>query len=292
GPRINASGRMDSAETALKLLLCPDKQEAEALARTVDSYNRQRQKVEAQIVAEANDLISRQVNFKEHKVIVVAKQGWHAGCLGIVASRLAERFYRPAVMITVNEDGKCRGSGRSIRNFHLFAGLDHCRELLDGFGGHRHAAGVTIERARLEAFRAAFEAHAAAHLGDDDLVPRCKIDGWLEERDVTERTAEDLARLGPFGAGHPEPVFALRGAAARARTVGAGNAHLKLAFGRGIDAIGFGMGDRLAACAGPVEAAFTLGFDAWDGARRLQLKLRDVRPSTVPVSAVVAPVAG
>ena len=116
-------------------------------------------------------------------------------------------------------------------------------------------------------------------------MPRCRIDGWVEERDVTERAAEDLVRLGPFGAGHPEPVFALRGAAARARTVGAGDAHLKLALGRGIDAIGFGMGDRLAACAGPVEAAFTLGFDAWDGARRLQLKLRDVRPVAAGVRA-------
>ena len=110
-------------------------------------------------------------------------------------------------------------------------------------------------------------------------MPRCRIDGWVGERDVTDRAAEDLARLGPFGAGHPEPVFALRGAAARARTVGASGAHLKLALGK-LDAIGFGMGDRLGACGGPVEAAFTIGFDEWDGARRLQLKLRDVRPAS------------
>ncbi len=119
-------------------------------------------------------------------------------------------------------------------------------------------------------------AHAAARLSDDDLVPRCRIDGWVDEGEVTERAAEDLARLGPFGAGHPEPVFALRGAAARARAVGAGGAHLKLALG-GLDAIGFGLGERLPACAGRVEAAFSVGFDEWDGTRRLQLKLRDLR---------------
>jgi single-stranded-DNA-specific exonuclease len=135
---------------------------------------------------------------------------------------------------------------------------------------------VTVARGSVAAFREAFEAHAAARLRDDDLVPRCRIEGWIEERDVSERAAEDLARLGPFGAGHPEPVFALRGEPARARTVGAGGAHLKLALGR-LDAIGFGMGDRLPLCGGAVEAAFTVGFDEWDGARRVQLRLRDVR---------------
>ncbi len=107
-------------------------------------------------------------------------------------------------------------------------------------------------------------------------MPRCRIEGWIEERDVSERAALDLALLGPYGAGHPEPVFALRGPAARAKTVGAGGTHLKLALGR-LDAIGFGMGDRLGLCGGPVEAAFTVGLDEWDGRRRVQLKLRDVR---------------
>jgi single-stranded-DNA-specific exonuclease len=194
-----------------------------------------------------------------------------------VASRVVERFHRPAVLVALGEvEGK--GSGRSVEGFHLHDALAACAPHLSRFGGHRHAAGVTVERERLEAFRAAFEAQAAARLAEEDLVPRCRIDGWVTEGDVTERAAHDLARLGPFGAGHPEPVFALRGAAGRARTVGAGGAHLKLALGR-LDAIGFGLGDRLASCAGDVEAAFTIGFDEWDGARRLQLRLKDVRPA-------------
>jgi single-stranded-DNA-specific exonuclease len=179
------------------------------------------------------------------------------------------------VLVALGEtEGK--GSGRSIEGFHLHDALAACAPHLARFGGHRHAAGVTVERARLAAFRESFEAHAAARLREEDLVPRCRIEGWIEEPQVDERAALALAGLGPFGAGHPEPVFALRGAAGRARTVGAGGAHLKLALGR-LDAIGFGMGDRLEACSGAIEAAFTVGLDEWDGRRRVQLRLRDVR---------------
>ncbi len=135
-----------------------------------------------------------------------------------------------------------------------------------------------MARDALDGFRAAFEAHALERLGPDDLVPRTRIDGWVEAPQVTEKAAEDLDRLAPYGAGNPEPVFAMRGAPERVRPVGAGGAHLKLAFGRGLDAIGFGLCDRLSLCGGgPVEAAFTVGFDEWDGTRRLQLRLKDLR---------------
>jgi single-stranded-DNA-specific exonuclease len=171
-----------------------------------------------------------------------------------------------------------KGSGRSIEGFHLYDALAACAGHLERFGGHRHAAGVTVAPASLEPFREAFEAHAAAALTPEQLVPRTRIDGWVAEGALTARAAEDLARLGPYGAGHPEPVFALRAVAGRARTVGAEGRHLKLALGSArLDAIGFGMGDRLGACQGPLEAAFTLGFDEWDGTRRLQLRLRDLR---------------
>jgi len=176
-------------------------------------------------------------------------------------------------------DGVGKGSGRSIEGFHLYDALAACQGHLTRFGGHRHAAGVTLLPASLPAFREAFEAHAAAHLSDDDLVPRCRLDGWVEEGQLTPQAAQDLEQLGPYGAGHPEPVFALKAAVGKARTVGAQQQHLKLVLGKGFDAIGFGMGERLAACRGAVEAAFTLGFDDWDGQKRLQLRLRDVRPA-------------
>jgi single-stranded-DNA-specific exonuclease len=276
GPRINAAGRLDDAGRGVRLLLSADPREADALAAELDRENQARQEIERRILEQATEDARARVRAGE-RGLVLARDGWHAGVVGIVASRIAERFHRPAVLVALSE-GEGKGSGRSVEGFHLYDALAACAPHLSRFGGHRHAAGLTVERGRLDAFRAAFEAEARARLAEEDLVPRCRIDGWVAEGDVTARAAEDLARLGPFGAGHPEPVFALRGAASRARTVGAEGAHLKLALGR-LDAIGFGMGERLAACAGPLEAAFTIGFDEWDGARRLQLKLRDVRPT-------------
>jgi single-stranded-DNA-specific exonuclease len=196
-----------------------------------------------------------------------------------VAARVAERFHRPAVLVGF-DGAEGKGSGRSIEGFHLYDALAACSGHLLRFGGHRHAAGITIAATALEPFRAAFEAHAAAALSPEDLVPRCRVDAWVAEAELTARAAEDLEKLGPFGAGHPEPVFAMRSRPGKARTVGAGAAHLKLTFGKGLDAIGFSMGERAGLCQAPVEAAFTLGFDEWDGTRRLQLKLKDLRAAS------------
>jgi single-stranded-DNA-specific exonuclease len=275
-PRINAAGRLDDAGRGVRLMLETDDGRADALARELDQENQSRQEIERTILAEALHDAAERVAAGA-RGLVLARDGWHAGVVGIVASRIVERFHRPAVLVALPAEGEeGKGSGRSIESFHLHDALRACERHLVRFGGHRHAAGVTIARGNVQAFRDAFEAHALAHVKDEDLVPRCRIEGWIEERDVSDRAVADLAKLGPYGAGHPEPVFALRGAAAKARTVGAGGAHLKIALGR-LDAIGFGMGDRLPLCAGAVEAAFTMGFDEWDGARRVQLRLRDVR---------------
>jgi single-stranded-DNA-specific exonuclease len=177
-------------------------------------------------------------------------------------------------------NGVGKGSGRSIEAFHLHDALSACAGHLTKFGGHKHAAGVTVDPAALPAFRDAFEAFAAAHLTDEDLVPRCRIEGRCEATEVSEQAALALEKLAPFGAGHPEPLFALRGRPRKARTVGAGGTHLKLAFAPGLDAIGFSMGDLLGVCSGEVEAAVSVGFDEWDGARRLQLRIKDLRPAS------------
>jgi single-stranded-DNA-specific exonuclease len=275
-PRINAAGRLDDAGRGVRLLTTADPAEARALAEALDRENQARQEIERRMLEEALEAGRRAVE-RGARGLVLSSAGWHPGVVGIVAARVAERFHRPAVLVAVaDEVGK--GSGRSIEGFHLYDALAACAGHLERFGGHRHAAGVTVLPARLTPFREAFEAHAAAALSPEQLVPRTRIDGWVAEGALTARAADDLARLGPYGAGHPEPVFALRAAAERARAVGAEGRHLKLALGAArLDAIGFGMGDRLGACQGPVEAAFTLGFDEWDGTRRLQLRLRDLR---------------
>ncbi|GEJ57938.1 single-stranded-DNA-specific exonuclease RecJ [Anaeromyxobacter diazotrophicus] len=275
GPRLNAAGRLDDAGRGVRLLLSRDEAEAAALADELDRENRARQDLERQILEEAVAQAEERLAAGA-RGLVLWRDSWHPGVVGIVASRIVERFHRPAVLVGVAE-GVGKGSGRSIEAFHLHEALTACAGHLQRFGGHKHAAGVTVDPAALPAFRAAFEAFAAAHLTDEDLVPRCRIEGRFELEAVSEQAALALERLAPFGAGHPEPLFAVRATPRRARTVGAGGAHLKLALRPGLDAIGFSLGDRLAACGGEIEAAVTLGFDDWDGSRRLQLRIRDLR---------------
>ncbi len=285
GPRLNAAGRLDDAGRSVRLLSTADPAEARALAEELDGENRARQEIEKRILEEALEEAAQRVRAGA-RGLVLWRAGWHPGVVGIVASRVVERFHRPAVLVGVEgEVGK--GSGRSVEGFHLYDALAACSGHLARFGGHRHAAGVTVVPGALPAFREAFERHAAERLAPEDLVGRIRLEGRLQEGEATERAAQDLEKLAPFGAGHPEPVFSLAARPGRARVVGAGGAHLKLAFGEGagsLDAIGFQMGDRLGLCqgGGPVEAAVTLGFDEWDGARRLQLRLRDLREPASP----------
>ncbi len=275
GPRINAAGRLDDAGRGVRLLLAGDAAVASALADELDRENRARQEIERQMLEEAVADAAQRVRAGA-RGLVLSRDDWHPGVVGIVASRIVERFHRPAVLVGVS-GGVGKGSGRSIEGFHLYDALAHCKSHLARFGGHRHAAGVTVEPAALPAFREAFERYAAERLSPEDLVPRCRIEGWIAAEEVSERAASALERLGPFGAGHPEPLFALRARPGRARTVGAEGAHLKLALGPRLDAIGFGLGERLGLCAAEVEAAVALGFDEWDGSRRLQLRIKDLR---------------
>ncbi len=274
-PRINAAGRLDDAGRGVRLLLGDDPAMAAALAEELDGENRSRQEIERRMLEEAVADAAGSVA-RGARGLVLAREGWHPGVVGIVASRVVERFHRPAVLVGVAA-GVGKGSGRSIEGFHLYDALDACRSHLSRFGGHRHAAGVTVEPAELPAFRESFERYAAERLREEDLVPRCRIEGWVAAGDLGERAALDLQRLAPFGAGHTEPLFGLRARPGQARAVGAGGVHLKVALAPGLDAIGFSLGDRIDLCGSDVEAAVSLGFDEWDGTRRLQLRIRDLR---------------
>jgi single-stranded-DNA-specific exonuclease len=279
-PRVNAAGRLDDAGRGVRLLSTADPAAADALAEELDRENRARQEIERLMLEEALADAAERVAAGA-RGLVLSRPGWHPGVVGIVASRVVERFHRPAVLVGVL-DGVGKGSGRSIAAFHLHDALAACAGHLTRFGGHRHAAGVTIAPGAIPAFREAFEAHAASVLGDDDLVARTRIDAWIDPLELDDRAATDLERLAPFGAGNPEPVFGVRVRPSRARQVGAAGVHLKLVLADR-DAIAFQMGDRLALCSGPVEAAVSLGFDDWDGMRRLQLRVRDLRGAPRPV---------
>jgi single-stranded-DNA-specific exonuclease len=210
GPRLNASGRMDSADASLKLLMTSNDQEAQELAGLLEQHNRSRQRIEGKILEEAEAIINKDVNFKKHKVIVVAKEDWHQGVLGIVASKLADRFYRPAIVISLNED-ICKGSGRSIKNFHLFHALGECSEFLHAFGGHAHAVGLTITRESIDDFRDSINRLAHDKLSFEDLLPSLEVDMELSLADLNEKTVQELEKLEPFGMGNPEPLFYTRG---------------------------------------------------------------------------------
>jgi len=209
-PRLNASGRMDSAETSLSLLMSRSLKDAQDFTDILEGHNRARQKVEAKIMEEAQDIINKEINFKDHKVIVVAKEDWHQGVLGVVASKLADRFYRPTIVISLTEQ-MCKGSGRSIKNFHLFHALGECKEFLNTFGGHAHAVGLTITRGSINDFRESINRLAHKKLSLEDLLPSLDIDMELSLSDLNIDMVRELERLEPFGSGNQEPLFYTKG---------------------------------------------------------------------------------
>jgi single-stranded-DNA-specific exonuclease len=298
GPRLNAAGRLGDAEASLRLLLTAEAEEAEAIAASLDQGNRERQAIEGRIFEEAAERVTAG-DLEAERAIVLAGQGWHEGVIGIVASRLVERFARPALLVAVG-DGAGRGSGRSIGCFDLVGALGECSRWLDRHGGHRMAAGFEIREEAIEAFSRDFLELARRRLAREDLVHELRIDAYVEPAELLGEDArgsgsglDELSRLEPYGTGNPEPVLAMsRVAFASARTVGEGGRHLKATLrvgGRTLEAIGFGMGGlagRLAAGsgggapqAGLSDIAFRPEMNEWQGLRRMELKLVDVRPA-------------
>lgn len=281
GPRINAAGRLDDASAGLRLLRAQTLEEALPLARELDAANAARQRIEAGILEEALAQAAAQVA-EGAKGLVLHREGWHPGVIGIVASRVVERFHRPTVVIGVN-DGVGKGSGRSIEAFHLHEAFAGCAEHLDRFGGHKYAAGLTVDASRIGGFVTAFQTWAAERLGEAELQPRCRVDAVVDALEVGEPLVQELARLAPFGAGNPTPVLALEGQVVEARLLpdkrGMGPGHLKLRLpaAPALDAIGFGMGEKVALTAGPVDLAFQAELDTWQGRTRVSLKLKSLR---------------
>jgi single-stranded-DNA-specific exonuclease len=212
-PRINASGRMASAEDVIRLFLTTDEQVATELAALLHERNRERQETEREIVESILLECDRVPVTAEQCALIFSGKGWHRGVVGIVASRLVERFYRPAFVLSEDEDtGEAHGSGRSIRSFHLLDAMESMPELFTKFGGHRQAAGLTMPASRIEEFRRRLNAHAATLLCAADFRPTIDIDAKLELPELNDRSATELFALAPFGFGNPSPVFAVMGA--------------------------------------------------------------------------------
>jgi len=286
-PRVNAAGRMSTPDIATRLLLANDEamsEEVRALAVQLDGENVRRQEEEAEILAAAKKIVTTDPDIGAPSVIVVAGEGWHRGVIGIVASKLVDAFHRPAIVLSV-DDGIAQGSCRSIPRFDMLGALERCGHLLLRFGGHRQAAGLTLDAARIREFRAAVNAVADETLGPDDLMPRLRIDGDLSFRTITGDVASGVASLAPFGAGNPRPVFAARRVEIVDGPRKLKERHLKMALkqdGRIFRAIAWRAAERhdyLAEHKAAVDVAFSLEQNQYNGETYVELTLADLRRS-------------
>ncbi|HEU4989901.1 MAG TPA: single-stranded-DNA-specific exonuclease RecJ, partial [Gemmatimonadaceae bacterium] len=279
-PRLNAVGRLDHALRGVQLLMAESEADANRLARDFEELNARRQDIDRQTLDTATRMVEA-LDLDRTFGIVLAGEGWHPGVIGIVASRVVERFGRPAILIALDGD-EGKGSGRSISPFDLHAGIGACRDLLIRFGGHRSAAGVTIARRNVDAFAERFNEVARAALTPDDLVPEVHVDLELPFDAATDQLESLLRHLEPCGAGNPAPVLVSRGVTLGAppRVVGKDGLRLTLQHaGHTLGAIGWGMAERKSELdpARPVDVAFRLDRDEWNGEQRLQARLADFR---------------
>lgn len=283
-PRINAAGRLGNASTAVELLLCRDSQRAYEISLMLDKENRERQIMEQEIFDEAIELINNDPNFEKKKVVVLAKEGWHHGVIGIVASRINNKFYRPCILISY-ENGVGKGSGRSIPTFNLFEALSSCGDLLTNFGGHAIAAGLNINSSDVEEFTKKINEYADKILTEEDMIPRVDIDCWLNPASVSIKSCKTLAMFEPFGMCNEKPVFAISNQQITAiGQMGLDNKHLRLRAGTEnmiLNCVGFGMGEYYNHfhLGDYVDLAFQMDINNYQGTEQVQLVLKDIRAS-------------
>ena len=281
-PRINAAGRLGDANRAVQLMTTENLPESLKLARELDEENRQRQDLQQSMVDEAIMKVNAEVDLEKEKAIVLWDDNWHEGVIGIVASKIKETYHRPAVIISLS-NGTGKGSARSVKGFDLYENLTECRELLDGYGGHPMAAGLTLDRKNLEDFRTRFSNLAYETLADDDLVNSLDIEGEMDLNLIDGRFMDFLEKLAPFGPGNMTPKFITRHVipVGNPRLVGNGD-HLKFRAKKGetsYDAIGFNMGNHYEKLitGKPIDIAYVVEKNEWQGRTSIQLNIRDIK---------------
>jgi len=280
GPRINAMGRTGSPQKALELLMASDRSEALKLAKMLNAENRNRQKIEAGILEEALSKVEREVNFKHHKVIVLASENWHPGVIGIVASRIADRFYRPTILVSL--DGKHgKGSGRSIDKFNLFDAILKCKDLLVAFGGHEGACGITIEKDKLDDFREMINSLRYEGAAEEIFSPQLNIDMDIPLNDLTESVIGEIERLAPFGEENPRPVFSSRNLLVKEGMRQIGKNGFKMWVtdnSTTCEAVSFGRNQLDVPRPGSgVSLAYIPSINDWQGLQSIQLELKDIQ---------------
>lgn len=281
GPRINAAGRLGSAAEALSLLLTDDADEASRIAARLDQQNRERQAVERDVTMQAEEWVRGNFDPGRHATIVAGQRGWHQGVVGIVASRISRHWHRPTLILGFDETGAGKGSGRSIEGLPLVEALGRCSELLDGFGGHDMAAGLSLRESRLGELRDRFEAAARSLISEEDLVPRLHLDAELDIGLAGDEWLGTQERLAPFGTSNSQPVLFSRGVSPSAQPRVLKEKHLRLELrsaGRGARAIWFNASvDSLPRP--PWDVAYTVNRNTWQGRDEAQIRIIAVRSS-------------
>jgi single-stranded-DNA-specific exonuclease len=286
-PRVNAAGRMSTPDLATRLLLATDEalgEEVRGLATSLDGENVKRREEEASILAAAKKIVQTDPSVGARSILVVAGEGWHRGVIGIVASKLVDAFSRPAIVLAI-EDGVAHGSCRSIPRFDMLGALERCSPLLSRFGGHKQAAGLTLDASRVKELRSAVNDVADETLGPDDLIPRLRVDGDLTFRGITGGLASGVASLAPFGAGNPRPVFVARRVEIVDGPRKLKERHLKMALkqdGRIFRAIAWRAAERhdyFTTHKTALDVAFSLDQNQYNGETYLELTLADLKRS-------------
>ncbi len=285
GPRINAAGRMKSGMSAVELLVSDSQEMAEQIGKEIDAYNSHRKDVDRQITEEALMLINSSTDLINAKSTVVYNEQWHKGVVGIVASRLIESFYRPTIVLT-KSNGMVTGSGRSIPGFNLYNAIHECSDLLEHYGGHFHAAGLSLKESDVPAFQKKFKELAGAQLTNEMLIPRLEIDAEIELAEITSKLYRILCQFEPCGPGNMTPVFCSRNVVDRgtAKPVGKNGDHLKLNIyqsecSKGIPAIAFQQGHHYETIKNNpcFDICYTIDLNHFNGRSILQLNIKDIK---------------
>ena len=284
GPRINAAGRMGDASTAVKLLIAKDEPEAKSMARELESINAKRRNTDITTMNEAVEQIEEQLNMDRISALVLFNPDWHLGVIGIVASRLVDLYHRPTIMLS-EVDGKIKGSARSIRGFNIYEAILECDDLLEQFGGHEYAAGLTLKNGVLKEFRKRMNSKAVEELSGSSFEAELLVDAEINLSEIDGKFWKLLHQFQPFGPGNTKPLFASRGLSKVGVPTIVGNGHLKLRLKQEdspiFDAIGFNMHDLM-----PIvrdekkfDIAYELEENTWNGNTTIQIHLRDIKES-------------
>jgi single-stranded-DNA-specific exonuclease len=287
GPRINAAGRIESGKDSVELLIAEDLETAYGYGRKINELNAERKNLDLSATHAALDMIRHDQHLLESKCTIVYDPSWHKGVIGIVASRLIENYYKPTIVFTRSED-LITGSARSVKGFDIYDAVDHCSDLLEHFGGHTYAAGLSLKPENLDAFRERFENYALEHVNKEMEQPEIEVDAILMLKEINNKFYRVLKQFAPFGPGNPSPVFQTNNVVdtGHARTVGKDNNHLKLSVvqlditGYPISSIAFQQGENWEYIkdGNPFRICYNIEENEWNGRISLQLNIKDIMP--------------